>query len=214
MNPKASTAFQPLPSPIDQQFTTVDRNLCNAFTTIETSRQNLYDCRATVAALNRRCGTYEQAYKSLHPLYEKVVNDLHMMVNKNLSLHQELGETEKTVQNLETRIRDLDEEKSKMIGEHESALTDANSRLNATERRVMEMEKTCWTTESPELDLRLLSPETMVQTTSPELIWSPSSEERCKTSEAPHKENDQQQGELPKKSRKRKQGSNAKARDT
>ena len=135
------------------------------------------------------------------------------MVNKNLSLHQDIEGTEQIMQTLETRIRDLENEKSKMIGEHESALADAISRLNATERTTMEMEKTRWTMESPELDLRLLSPETIVQTASPELIWSPSPEERSKTSEAGHKENDQQQGELPKKSRKRKQGSNAKARD-
>jgi hypothetical protein len=75
----------PLPSPVDQQFTAVDRNLCNAFAVIETSRQNLYDCRATVTDLSKRCGTYEQSYKSLCPLYKKVVNDLHKMVNKNLS---------------------------------------------------------------------------------------------------------------------------------
>jgi hypothetical protein len=141
-----------------------------------------------VTALSKRCGTYEQSYKSLCPLYEKVVNDLHKMVNKNLSLHQELEGTE-------------------------SALADATNRLNANERIIEEMEKTRWTTQSQELDLQVLSPEPMVLAASPELIWSPSSGERYGTSEAGHEENDQQHGEPPKKSRKRKQGSNAKARD-
>jgi hypothetical protein len=216
VNPKASssyTAFQPLPSPVDQQFNAVDRNLCSAFAVIETSRQNLYDCRATVTDLSKRCGTYEQSYKSLCPLYEKVVNDLHKMANKNLSLHQDLEGTEQTVQTLETRIRDLENEKSKMMGEHESALADGTNRLNATERKIEEMEKTRWTTESQELDLQVLPPEPMVQAAPPELIWSPSTGEVYRTSEAGHEENDQQQGGPPKKSRKRKQGSNAKARD-
>jgi Tfp pilus assembly protein PilX len=111
------------------------------------------------------------------------------------------------VQTLETRISDLEYEKSKMMQEHESALADATNRLNTTEQKSAEMEKTRWTTESPELDLQLLSPKPMVQAVSPELIWSPSTEERYRTSEAGHKENDQQQGGPPKKSRKRKQRS-------
>jgi hypothetical protein len=99
-----------------------------------------------------------------------------------------------------------------MIGEHESALADGTNRLNATERKI-EMEKTPWTTESQELDLQVLSPEPMVQAASLELIWSPSTGEGYRTSEAGYEENDQQQGGPSRKSRKRKQKSNAKARD-
>lgn len=146
-------------------------------------------------------------------MYEKVVNDLHKMANKNLSLHQELERSEQTGQTLETRLRDLEIEKSKMMREHEYALADTPNRLDATEQKLEEMEMTRWTTESQELDLQVLSPELMVQAASPELIWSPSTGERYRTSEAGLEENDQQHSEPPRKSRKRKQGSNAKARE-
>jgi chromosome segregation ATPase len=165
-----------------------------------------------MTASSKRSGNYEEAYHNLCSVYKKAVNDLHKMANKNLSLYQDLERSEQIGQSLETRIRDLENERSKTMREHESALADSTNRLHATERKIEEIEKTRWTTESQELDLQVLSPELMFQAASPELIWSPSTE-RGRTSEAGHEESDQQHGEPPKKFRKRKQGSNAKARD-
>jgi hypothetical protein len=40
-----------------------------------------------MTALSNRYETYEQLYKSLCPLYKKVVNNLYKIVNKNLLLY-------------------------------------------------------------------------------------------------------------------------------
>ena len=50
-----------------------------------------------MTALSNRNGFYEQEYNKLYNLFNKLVNDLHKMANKNLLLHQEIKKSEQKV---------------------------------------------------------------------------------------------------------------------